>query len=197
MIRVCILGSIGSGKTFVSKLFDCPVFNADKEVDLIYKKNKKCYQKLNKILPRYIQSFPILRSELIKAVLNNKKNLKKISNVVHPLVRSKLKFFIEKNKRKKIVILDIPLLIENKLNKKSDILIFVKSRKEKILKRLKKRENYNKKILANLRENQLMLSKKKQLANYIIDNNFTQSKMKNKIKILKERILNEGSNIRY
>ena len=89
------------------------------------------------------------------------------------------------------------MLIENKLNKKSDILIFVKSRKEKILKRLKKRENYNKKILANLRENQLMLSKKKQLASYIIDNNFTQSKMKNKIKILKERILNEGSNIRY
>tara|TARA_B100000886_G_scaffold329667_1_gene279271 strand:+ start:121 stop:714 length:594 start_codon:yes stop_codon:yes gene_type:complete len=197
MIRVCILGSIGSGKTFVSKLFNSPVFNADKEVNLLYKNNKNCYQKLKKILPKYIKSFPIARSELIKAVLNNKKNLRKISNIVHPLVRSRLKFFIKKNKKKKMIILDIPLLIENKLNRKNDILIFVVSKKEKILKRLKKRENYNKKMLANLRENQLILSKKKQLADYLIDNNFSHSKMKNKIKVLKEKILNERNNIRY
>jgi len=197
MIRVCILGSIGSGKTFVSKLFNCPVFNADKEVGLIYKNNKSCYQKLKKILPEYVQSFPILRSELIRAVLNDKKNLKKISNIVHPLVRSRLKFFIEKNKRKKMIILDIPLLIENKLNQKNDVLIFVSSKKEKILKRIKKRKHYNKKIITNLKENQLILSKKKQLANYTVDNNFALSKMKNKIKVLKKRILNERNNIRY
>ena len=197
MIRVCILGSIASGKTFVSKLFNCPVFNADKEVGLIYKNNKSCHQKLKKILPEYVQSFPILRSELIRAVLNDKKNLKKISNIVHPLVRSRLKFFIEKNKRKKMIILDIPLLIENKLNQKNDVLIFVSSKKEKILKRIKKRKHYNKKIITNLKENQLILSKKKQLANYTVDNNFALSKMKNKIKVLKKRILNERSNIRY
>ena len=42
MIRIAILGNIGSGKTFISKLFGFPVFNADEEVKNIYKKNNKC-----------------------------------------------------------------------------------------------------------------------------------------------------------
>ena len=43
MIRVCVLGSIASGKSFISKLFNCPIFNADKEVVDIYKKDKKLF----------------------------------------------------------------------------------------------------------------------------------------------------------
>ena len=45
MIRAAVIGGIGSGKTFVAKLFKCPVFNADNEVKLIYRKNKKCFTK--------------------------------------------------------------------------------------------------------------------------------------------------------
>ena len=45
MIRVGIIGGIGSGKTFISKLFDYPVFNADDEVKYIYRKNKECFNK--------------------------------------------------------------------------------------------------------------------------------------------------------
>ena len=48
MIKIAILGDIGSGKTFIAKLFGFPVFNADKEVIKIYKKNKKCFNKLKK-----------------------------------------------------------------------------------------------------------------------------------------------------
>ena len=67
----------------------------------------------------------------------------------------------------------MPLLIENNLNKKGDILIFIKSKKSKILKRLSKRENYDKNILKILKENQTVLLKKKKLANYIIYNNYS------------------------
>ena len=74
--------------------------------------------------------------------------------MVHPLVRKKLKSFLNKNKKNKIIVLDIPLLIENKLYNKKDILIFVKSKQNKVIDRLKKRKNYNKKILLNLRKNQ-------------------------------------------
>ena len=48
MIRIAILGNIGSGKTFISKLFGFPVFNADEEVKNIYLKNNKCYINLKK-----------------------------------------------------------------------------------------------------------------------------------------------------
>ena len=191
MIRAAVIGSIGSGKTFVSKLFKCPVFNADDEVKKIYKSNKACFNKLKKMLPNYIKSFPIKKNELIEAISKDKKNLKKISYIVHPLVRQKMNIFLKKNKKQKLILLDIPLLIENKLNKKGDVLIFIKSKKSKILHRLKKRHNFNLKFLKNLHENQTKLSKKIKLADYMVDNNYPANIMKKKISLLKKRILYE------
>ena len=191
MIRIGVIGGIGSGKSFISKLFKSPVFNADREVEFLYKNNLECYKKLKKKLPRFVKSFPISKSQLIKAINEDKKNLKRISSVVHPLVRKKLKSFLNKNKKNKIIVLDIPLLIENKLYNKKDILIFVKSNQNKVINRLRKRKNYNKKILLNLKKNQANLLKKRKLANYIVDNNFSPNIMRKKIKALKNKILNE------
>ena len=75
MIRAAVIGGIGSGKSFVAKLFKCPVFNADNEVKIIYQTNKACFQKLNKILPSYIKSFPIKKTELLEAISKDKKML--------------------------------------------------------------------------------------------------------------------------
>ena len=86
---------------------------------------------------------------------------------------------------------DIPLLIENKLYNKKDILIFVKSKQNNVINRLKKRKNYNAKILLNLRKNQTKLLKKRKLANYIVDNNFSVNIMRKKINSLKNKILDE------
>ena len=191
MIRIGIIGGIGSGKSFISKLFKSPVFNADREVDILYKNSLECYTKLSKKLPQFVKSFPVSKSQLIKAINYDKKNLKKISSIVHPLVRKKMKSFLNKNRKSKIIILDIPLLIENKLYNKKDILIFVKSKQNKVINRLKKRKNYNKKIILNLRKNQANMLKKKKLANYIVDNNFSPNIMRKKISSLKNRILNE------
>ena len=193
MIRIGVIGGIGSGKSFIAKLFNCPVFNADREVNFLYKNSKDCFKKLKKQIPNFVKSFPISKKELIQAINYNNKNLKKISLIVHPLVRKKMNNFIKKNKKKKILVLDIPLLIENKLYGKEDVLIFVNSKKSKVIKRLKKRKNYNLNILKKLKENQIMLSKKRKLAKYIVDNNYSPTIMKKKIKILKEKILHERS----
>ena len=125
MIRIAILGDIGAGKSFVSKQFNCPLFNADKEVAEIYKNDRSCYQKIKKALPKYIISDHLDKKFLMKAVLDSKNNLKKISKIVHPIVRNRMNKFLIKNKTKKLVVLDIPLYLENKLNKRGDVLIFV------------------------------------------------------------------------
>ena len=147
MIRIGILGDIGSGKSYVAKNFGYPVFNADSEVAKLYKKNKKIFLKLKKKLPQNIKSFPIEKKEIADAILEKKGNLKKIIEIVHTEVRKKMNLFFKKNKSKKFVVLDVPLLLENKLNKKSDILIFVDSKKSDILKKLAKRKNFNKRII--------------------------------------------------
>jgi|TARA_B100001175_G_C19507262_1_gene641632 dephospho-CoA kinase len=191
MIVIGVLGDIGSGKTFVSKQFNCPVFNADNEVQKIYKRSRFCYNKLKNKLPKYIKSYPIDKSEISKAILANKTNIKKIVHIVHPMVRKKMNYFLKKNGKKKLVVLDIPLLIENKLNKKKDILIYIDSKKSQIISRLKRRKNYNRKILDNLRRLQKKLVYKKKISSFIIKNNFNLLTVKNRVKFIKKKILNE------
>ena len=187
MIRIGILGDIGSGKSYIAQNFGYPVFNADYEVAQLYQKDKNIFNKLKIQLPKYIHSFPIDKKEVSNAILSNKKNLKKIVKIVHFEIRKKLNNFIKSNKNEKIIILDIPLLLENKINKKKDILVFVQSKKSFILKNLKKRKNFNKKLLKKFKEIQLPLNYKKKKSHFIIKNNFTKKSIKDGIKgILKE-----------
>ena len=197
MIRIGILGDIGSGKSFVAKNFGYPVFNADYEVSKLYEKNKNVYQKFRKILPEYIYEFPIDKIQLSKAILANNSNLKKIIKIVHKEIRNKLQSFLIKNKRKRFVILDIPLLLENKINKKKDILVYVESDKIDILRNLKKRKNFNVKILNKFKKIQLPLAYKKRNSRFIIKNKFTQKSVKDGVKKILKIIKDERSSSRY
>ena len=191
MIRIAVLGDIGSGKSHVAKLFGFPVFNADAEVAKLYRKSRKCYNKLKKILPAHIVSFPIKKNEISKAIIADKWNLKKIVKIVHPEVRFSMNNFIKKNKSKKFVILDIPLLIENKINKKNDVLIFVDAKKKEIKKRLKKRSNFNVQIARKFKKLQLPIELKKKKSDFIIKNNFKNKSVKKNVKkIIKKILLN-------
>ena len=189
MIRIGILGDIGSGKSFVANHFGYPVFNADTEVSKLYKKNKNIFNKLNKILPNYILSFPIKKNEVAKAILGNKTNLKKIVSIVHEEVRKKLKSFLKKNKHRKIVVLDIPLLLENKINRKKDVLIFVESTTLNIEKKLKKRANFNRKLYDKFKKIQFSKIYKKKKSNFVIKNDFTKKSVNLSIKKILKKIL--------
>jgi len=188
MIIIGILGDIGSGKSYVAQNFGYPVFNADYEVAKLYHQNKNIFNRLKSELPKYINSFPIEKKKISDAILANKNNLKKIVKIVHFEIRKKLNNFLKKNKNKRIVILDIPLLLENKINKKKDILVYVQSKKSDILKNLKKRKNFNKKLLKKFKGIQLPLNYKKKKSNFIIKNNFTKKSVSDGIKIILREI---------
>ena len=189
MIRIAVIGQIGSGKSHVAKLIGYPVFNADREVAKLYLKSKKCFRKLKKLLPHHIKSFPIRKSELSKAIIEKPANVVKISKIVHPEIRLKMNSFLKKNKSKKFIVLDIPLLIENKINQKNDILIFVEASKSEINKRLKKRPNFKPKIVEKLKKLQLSIELKKKQSDYVIKNNFNNNYVKKNVKKVLEKIL--------
>jgi len=189
MIRIAVVGDIGSGKSYIANLFDYPVFNADLEVAKIYKTNKSCFKRLKKNLPKYFSEFPANKIQIIKAIESSEKNLKKITKIIHPEIRKKLSIFLKKNKKRKAVILDIPLLLENKLNQKNDIIVFIQSKKSDIIKKLKERDNFNLNLYNQFKKIQLSLSYKKKKSNHIIKNNFTNKLVRISIKkILKELI---------
>ena len=189
MVRIGILGDIGSGKSFVSTKFGYPVFNADAEVSKLYKKNKKIFIKLNKILPKHITSFPLKKNQITQAILANNINLKKIVNIVHKEVQKEMNSFLKKNKNKKFVILDIPLLLENKINKKNDILVFVESRIKDIEKRIKKRPNFNPELLSKFKKIQFKRDYKKKKSQFILKNKFTEKSVKKEIRKILDKII--------
>ena len=118
-------------------------------------------------------------------------NLLKIIKVIHPEVRLSMYSFLKKNKNKKVVILDIPLLLENKINRKKDILIFIHAKKKEIDKRLKKRKNFHSKIFKKLKKLQLPVEIKKRKADFVIKNNFKSNFIKKSVKkVLKKILLN-------
>ena len=189
MIRIATVGDIGSGKSYIAKLFNYPIFNADLEVAKIYKINRQCFKNLKKKLPKYFSSFPIQKEEIIKAISDNQTNLKKITKIIHPEIRKKMNIFLKKNKKKDAVILDIPLLLENKLNQNGDVIVFIQSKKLEIIKRLEKRKNFNLDLLNRFKKIQLPLGYKKKKSQFMIKNNFTNKSVKRSIKKILKNIL--------
>ena len=187
MKTISIIGEIGSGKTHVANNFGYVVFNADKEINKIYKKNRKCFKLLKKQFPYNISKFPISKKELSNLILEKKNNILLVGKIVHPFVRKNLNTFLKKNKKKNKV-LDIPLLLENKINIKGNILIFVKSKRFKIIKFLKKRANFNEKLYNIMRKNQFKPSYKEKKADYIIINNFKNRTILKEILSIKNKL---------
>ena len=100
MKTISIIGEIGSGKTHVANNFGYVVFNADKEINKIYKKNRKCFKLLKKKFPYNISKFPISKKELSNLILEKKNNILLVGKIVHPFVRKNLNTFLKKNKKK-------------------------------------------------------------------------------------------------
>ena len=188
MRRIALVGDIGSGKTFYSKLFRYPVFNADLVVSNLYQKDKFLFRKIKKKFPDKISNFPLKKKELLRIIFQNQKNLNVLSKIIHPIVRKKMNIFLKANKKKKIVVLDVPLFLENKLNTNKDIIVFVQADKKKINEKLNKRKNINLKLINILRKNQFPTRLKKKKSTYIIKNNFIRNTAKKNVKLILKKI---------
>ena len=189
MIRIAILGDIGSGKSFFAKQFKIPLFCADEVVQNLYKKNRTLFIKLKKLFSKDLDNFPIRKFQLISIINKNPNNLKKITKIVHPIVRKEMKLFLKKNQNKKAVVLDVPLFLENNLDYKNDILVFIDPDKKKAILRLKRRTNFNKRNFKLLKSLQMPLGIKKNRADFVVKNNFNSAKMRKEAKILLNQII--------
>ena len=188
MKRIALVGDIGSGKTFYSKLFKYPVFNADLVVSNLYQKDKSLFRKIKKKFPNKISNFPLRKQEVLKIIFQKQKNLNILGKIIHPIVRKKMKNFFKVNKKKKFVVLDVPLFLENKLNTKKDIIVFIHADKKKINQKLNKRKNINLKLINILRKNQLPSRLKKKKSTYIIKNNYVRNTAQKHVKLILKKI---------
>ena len=181
MKKIGITGSLSSGKTTASKFLSNrrgPLFSADNEVKKLYK--KKSF--INLIRKKFnIKNKSNIKSILKKEILNNKSNIKKLEKIIHPLARKEMKNFIKKNKLKKFIFFEIPLLIESNLIKNFDVIFFIKAKKNIRLKRFKSKGG-NRKLFQKLDNRQLSDAKKQKFADYVVVN-------EKNIHVLKKKLL--------
>ena len=129
MIKVGITGSLASGKTTASRILSSGrgyLFSADIVVQNLYKKNN--FKKF--ISKRFnIKKTSNIKNSLRKKIIEDKSNITKLEKIIHPIVRKEMRKFIKKNKGKKYVFLEIPLLIESKLMSFFDTIFYIKAKK--------------------------------------------------------------------
>ncbi len=182
MKKIGITGSLSSGKTTASKILSHrkgPLFSADNEVKKIYKKNN-----LKKIISKKLnlKNYKNLKTVLRNKIINGDLNIKKVESILHPIIRKEMNNFLKKNKKKRTLFFEIPLLIESKLMKKFDLIIFIKARKSIRLKRFKLKGG-SQKLFNILDKKQLNDTKKIKYCDHIVVN-------ENNLKILKKNLSN-------
>ncbi len=170
MIKVGITGSISSGKSTVCKIISKnrgPIYSADKIVAKLYK-NRYVRKTISKKLA--FSSNLNFKKELKKKIIQNNQNLKKLEKIIHPLARKAMLDFSRKQRNKKFVFFEIPLLVEKKLTKFFHLVILVKSKKKVRFGRYKLKGG-SPKLFSLLDKQQLSESKKSKFCDHIIVNN--------------------------
>ena len=191
MVRVGIIGSVGSGKSFVANIFkelNFNIFSADNEVNNIYKKDKSVNKKISRFFKLKLYNGRIDKQELRNALKKNPKKFIFLNKIIHPIVRKKLVLFLSKFKKNRLVVLDIPLLVENKMFNFVDIFILIKTRSNSFNTRIKKRKNLDKHFLNILKKQQKNEKIKEGYADFVIYNS-SKNKVKLQVKNILDKIL--------
>ena len=177
MIIIGLTGSLASGKTTASKIIADkrgPLFSADKVVKKLYNQKKFKRTLAKKLNLRFDKN---LKKNLKNKVLKKKEILKKLEKIIHPLVRKEMLTFLKKNAKKNFLFLEIPLLIESKLAKYFDVIIFIKSNKNLRLKRFMLRGG-SPDLFSVLDNHQIKDVKKMKFCDHIVVNNKSLSVLK-------------------
>ena len=185
---IAITGGIGSGKsTFCSKLKEkgFKIHSSDEQVAKIYKNpEKKFITYLRNIgLSKSISKKNIDKKIISKIIFENKQIRKKLELYIFKIVRKKRSDFIkqEKQKKTKLIFIDIPLLFENNLEKQFNKVISIIASKRVRLKRLKKTRKMTENQFKNITRTQTSDIIRKKKSDYVIYNNSTLKDYKIKI----------------
>lgn len=178
---IAVTGSIGCGKTYISNIIRSigyNVFDADNEVKLFYKK-EKFLRLIKQNFPEVFDNNKFNKRKLRDLVFNNKKELKKLESITHPLLKIKLKEKIRKiYKKTELLFIDAALIYEMKWDIYCDYIILADVDKNIQKQRVIKRDNISeqdfKKIIANQIDNDI----KKEKADLVINTQLPQGIIK-------------------
>jgi dephospho-CoA kinase len=187
-----ITGGFGTGKTTVARMFKAfgaQIIDADKLAQKNILPGRPAYRKVIDTFGKAIlkKDKSIDRKILAKIVFNNSVLLKRLNSIIHPAVIKMIKNKISLSKAK-VIVLDVPLLVEAGLNKFVDRLIVVKTTRSRQLERIQDRTSLNRVDILKRIRSQAPLSKKVRLADLVIDNNGSLERTRMQVKKIWNKI---------
>ena len=190
MILVGLTGIIGSGKTFALGFFkskQITIFSADEEVKKILEK-KSIKEKIYKLFPESFSKKKLNKNMLASIVFGNRKKLRKLEKIIHPLVKKKKNAFLNKNRNKKVIIMEIPIIFERKSEKNYNYIILMNINRKIQRQRVMKRKNMTMQIFKKILSNQISYKKKKNV-DFVVNNNGSKEKTRQILKKVMNKII--------
>ena len=143
-MKVGLTGGIGAGKSTVADLFSqkgAVVIRSDELARQVIEPQTPGFQQ---VIDRFGEDFVnsegyIDRAKLAQIVFQDDAALKDLENIVHPLVRSRTNQIIDQHTSETIIVNEIPLLLEKKMESLFDFLVIVISSEKNRLERLSQR----------------------------------------------------------
>lgn len=178
MLKVCITGSIGSGKTTVSEIFfklGVPVFMADDEAKELFF-NPKVKRKIHNVFGDKVfdGAGEIDKISMATLVFNDKEALKNINSIIHPMVMKRFSEWVVEQKNAIYVVLESAIIYESSLDHYFDKIITVSADEDLRLRRVTKRDRVTSADVYQRMKNQWSDEEKVEKADFVIENNGRQ-----------------------
>ena len=194
MKKIAITGQIGTGKSVLLnqfKFLGYKTYSSDQMVKDLYAKDKHVINEIRNLNLSLILNKKIRFDELSNLAFKEPRFLLKLEKIIHPRlhhIRSRIikTNQINRNINRNIIVFEVPLLFEKKLQNNFDLVILLKCQNYLQVKRVLKRENMNREKFENINKKFIPERKKIILSDYVINSgigkNHTMSKIKELIK---------------
>jgi dephospho-CoA kinase len=190
-----LTGGIASGKSTAAEIirkFGFSVIDADQIAKEVVAKNTPGLRSVVDVFGSQILSADgqLDRKKLSEIVFQDKASLEKLESLLHPLIQDKVKKIRQQlaDSGNKIAFYDVPLLFEKNMMKQFDQIIVVNVTQQNQIQRLKSRNNLTDEQINHRLKNQIPLSQKTKMANFVLDNNGTEADLENSIKELLKKL---------
>ena len=174
MKKIGLTGGIGTGKTYVSDIFErlnIPVFNSDTNAKQCLSNDKALIEKLKKEFGNSIYDGHVLQKEVLSnIVFNDSDSLEKLNRLVHPLVYEKFKSWCDLQDEAPFIIKEAAILFESGSHLDLDAIICVSCPEEIRVRRIKQRDNISTDLIQKRINSQMAQDKKEEMSDFIIVN---------------------------
>ena len=188
ILTIGLTGGIGVGKSYCALIFQeigIPIYNSDHRAKQLMTSSPEVINKIKTVFgsQAYTEKGLLNRSFLADKIFKDKQLRNTINEIVHPVVRKDFLTWVETQKNTSYVLQESALLFEIGLYKKFDAMILVDAPLELRISRVMSRDKVDRNHVLQRINSQMSSEEKRQMADYIIDNDGTQGVIKQILKI--------------